>query len=79
LTGSNKDVRDYDFSVENLKSRAGVRITSDQPLEKANFWAISTVASVEPYIFLKIEPPKEVHWTLRYDVYTLPSASRGER
>jgi hypothetical protein len=79
LTGSSKKVRDYDFRVENLKSGAGVRITGDQPLEKANFWAISTVASVEPYIFLKIEPSKEVHWTLRYTFYTLPAASSGER
>ena len=78
LTGSNKDVRDYDFRVENLKSGAGVRITSDQPLEKANFWAISTVASVEPYISLKIEPSKEAHWTLRYTFYTLPAASSRE-
>jgi hypothetical protein len=71
LTGSQKDVKDYDFKVENLKSGAGVHITSDQALEKVNFWAISTVASAEPYIHLKIEPGKEAHWTVRYDFYTL--------
>ena len=72
LTGSKQDVKDYDFRIENLKSRAGVWITSDQPLNKVNFWAISTVASVEPYIFLRIEPSREAHWTIHYHFYTLP-------
>jgi hypothetical protein len=72
LGGSSKDVKDYDFRVENLKSRAGVHITSDQPLEKVNFWAIRTVAAVEPYILLRIEPGKVSQWTVRYDFYALP-------
>jgi hypothetical protein len=62
--------------VENLKSRAGVHITSDQPLDKINFWAINTVATPEPYIQLRIEPGKEARWTIRYDFYKLPPASR---
>jgi len=74
LTGSSKQVRDYDFRVENLKSGAGVHITSDQPLDKVNFWAIRTVASAEPYIHLRIEPGKESQWTIRYDFYPLPPA-----
>jgi len=76
LGGSSKDVKDYDFRVENLKTGAGVRITSDQKLEKVNFWAIRTVAAVEPYILLHIEPGKESRWTLRYDFYTLARASQ---
>ena len=76
LEGSKNDVKDYDFRVENLKTRAGVHITSNQPLEKVNFWAISTVASAEPYIHLKIEPGKEAQWKVRYDFYTLPSAQK---
>lgn len=76
LGGSSNDVKDYDFRIENLKSRAGVWITSDQPLLKANFWAISTVAVVEPYILLRIEPGKESHWTIRYDFYTLPPVAK---
>jgi hypothetical protein len=73
LTGSSKTVKDYDFRVENLKTGAGVHITSDQPLEKVNFWAISTVASAEPYIHLRIAPGQEVHWTIRYEFYSFPS------
>jgi hypothetical protein len=76
LTGSQNDVKDYDFRVENVKTGAGVHITGDQPLDKVNFWAISTVAAVEPYIHLKIEPGKEAHWTIRYDFYTFTAKSR---
>lgn len=72
LTGSTDTVKDYDFRIENLKSGAGVHITADQPLEKVNFWAISTVASAEPYIHLVIKPGEVAHWTIRYDFYTLP-------
>lgn len=70
LTGSKVDVADYDFHVENVKSGAGVRITSDQALDHINFWAINTVACAEPYIHLKIEPGKEARWTVRYEFYT---------
>jgi hypothetical protein len=73
LSGSQVDVKDYDFKVENLKTGAGVHFTSDQPLEKVNFWAISTVAAIEPYIHLKIEPGQTARWTLRYDFYTFPA------
>lgn len=76
LGGSRNDVQDYDFRIENSKTGAGVRITGDQPLAKVNFWAISTVAAVEPYILLRIQPGKEAHWTIRYDFYTLPSTSK---
>jgi hypothetical protein len=72
LTGSTQDVKDYDFHLENLKTGAGVHITSDQVLDKVNFWAIRTVAAAEPYIHLQIAPGKEAHWTIRYEFYTLP-------
>lgn len=71
LTGSTNTVKDYDFRVENLKSGAGVHITADQPLNKVNFWAISTVASVEPYLHFVIKPGEVAHWTIRYDFYPL--------
>jgi hypothetical protein len=77
LTGSTKDVKDYDFRVENVKSGAGVHFTSDQPLDKVNFWAINTVASAEPYIQLRVEPGKEMHWTIRYEFYSLPKAAKN--
>jgi hypothetical protein len=72
LTGSANDVKDYDFRVENVKTGAGVHFTSDQPLLKVNFWAITTVAAAEPYLQFRIEPGQESHWKIKYDFYTLP-------
>src|SRR5258708_12826486 len=74
LEGSHNDVEDYDFRVENLKSGAGVHITSDQKLNKVTFWAIQTVAPVEPYIHLNIEPGPRSHRTIPYAFYPLPRA-----
>lgn len=71
LAGAGTEVKDYDFRLENLKTGAGVHITSDYPLLKVNFWAISRVAVVEPYIQLRVEPGKEIHWTIQYDFYTM--------
>jgi len=76
LGGTGTEIKDYDFRIENLKTGAGVRFTSDQPLQKVNFWAISTVAVAEPYIRFKIEPGKESRWTIRYDFYTMPPAAK---
>jgi hypothetical protein len=76
LGGTGTSVKDYDFRIENLKTGAGVRFTSDQPLQKVNFWAISTVAVAEPYIELKIDPGKEARWTVRYDFYTMPALAK---
>ena len=75
LEGAGTTVKDYDFRVENLRTGAGVHITSDYPLLKVNFWAIRTVASIEPYIQLRIAPGQQTHWTYQYDFYTLPPAN----
>lgn len=76
LGGAGHEVKDYDFRIENLKTGAGVHFTSDQPLLKVNFWAIRTVAVAEPYIQLNIKPGDESRWTVRYDFYTLPPATK---
>jgi hypothetical protein len=72
LGGAQEQKKDYDLRIENLKTGAGVHITSDQVLDHINFWAISTVAAAEPYIHLHIAPGTEAHWMIRYDFYTLP-------
>jgi hypothetical protein len=62
---------DYDFSIENSKTGAGVRITCDQPLLKLAFWSCSKTACPEPYIKIRVEPGQEFSWTIRYNFYTL--------
>ena len=61
---------DYNITIENKKTGAGVRITCDQPLEKVVFWSCSTTACPEPYIKIKVEPGKEFSWKINYEFFT---------
>jgi hypothetical protein len=71
LEGFGTTSDDYDISIENRITGAGVRITCDQPLQKLAFWSISTVLCPEPFIKIKVEPGKEITWLIRYEFYTL--------
>lgn len=74
INGFGETAKDYDMRIENRKSRAGVRITGDRPMEKINFWSIRTVACPEPYVHIKIEPGREFKWRIGYEFYTLTGA-----
>ena len=63
---------DYDFKIQNQKTGAGMRITSDQPLSKLLFWACTTTVCPEPYIKIKVLPGVEIKWNINYEFYTFP-------
>lgn len=69
IQGLTQSPRDYDIKIENIKTGAGVRITSDQPIEKLVYWACSTTACPEPYIKLNVEPGKEIRWRINYEFF----------
>ncbi len=71
MQGLSNDRSSYDFRVENLKARAGVHITADQPVFKLAFWSNTTTVCPEPFIQIKIEPGKEFKWEIRYEFYTI--------
>ena len=73
LQGFGTSTSDYDIRIENLKTGAGVRATSDQPMEKLVFWACSTTSCPEPYIRLKAAPGQEIHWKIAYEFYQKPT------
>lgn len=60
-------VEDYDFTVKNLKTGAGVRITSDKPLSKFMFWSVPTTLSPEPFIKVKARPGEKFKWNINYE------------
>jgi hypothetical protein len=70
LTGYSDKVSDYDFTVENRSSGAGVEQSADAPIARFNFWSIRTTICPEAYIHLNIPPGKTAHWTIRYRFYT---------
>lgn len=71
LKGYNTNHKDYDIRIENRKTKAGVRITSDQPLSKLAFWSSNRTLSPEPYTQLKIEPGETFSWDINYEFYIL--------
>jgi hypothetical protein len=67
----------YDIKVQNQKTGAGMRITSDQPLSKLVFWACTTTVCPEPYIKVKVAPGAEMKWDINYEFYTFsPEAQK---
>jgi hypothetical protein len=71
LEGYGNTPADYDIRVENRKTGAAVRQTSDRPLAKLLFWSIRSTVCPEAYIDMKIEPGQEFTWRITYDFYSL--------
>ncbi|TLU98128.1 hypothetical protein [Dyadobacter luticola] len=70
LQGFGTTSKDYDIRIENTKTKAGVRITSDRPLEKIVYWACPTTSCPEPYVRLSAQPGQEIRWKINYEFYT---------
>jgi len=70
LEGFGQDPRDYDIRIENHKTGAAVRITSDQPLMKLAFWATQMTLCPEPFTRISVKPGEEFQWEVRYEFYT---------
>ncbi len=69
LKGYSNNADDYNISVENSSSKAGVNITSDKPLEKLVYWSAPKTVCPEPFIKIKVEPGKTFTWTYNYLFY----------
>jgi hypothetical protein len=66
LEGFGNSAKDYDITVENRTTGAGVRIRGDRPLSKLQFWSIRATLCPEPFIAIRLQPGKEMRWNLRY-------------
>lgn len=73
LIGFSNDPKDYNIRVENSKTGAGVRVTSDQPLTALAFWASSRTMCPEPFIAVHVDPGGEFKWQITWHFYTLPA------
>ncbi len=71
ILGYGATAADYDITVENRKSGAGLRIRGDRPLARLTFWTIRPTRSPEAFIQLRVEPGSEFRWRITYEFYTL--------
>ena len=69
LTGFDPEKKGYHFKIENSRTGAGVKMTSDHKLLKMIFWACLTTSCPEPYMKLDIHPGEKVKWTNKYEFY----------
>jgi hypothetical protein len=71
IGGFSSAPRDNEFSIENSRLGAGVKITGDQPLARAELWSTRSTVAVEPFVHLAVEPGKTFRWSYTYLYYTL--------
>jgi hypothetical protein len=71
LKGFSASVTDYDIRVENRKTGAGVRVTSDRPLSDMVFWTSPRTTCPEAYIHVHAERGRPMEWKTTYDFYSL--------
>jgi len=69
ITGLRGTLNDYNFTVENLRTGTGVRISCDRPLIRLVFWCSPVTLYPEPYINIKIEPGESFRWIVFYQFY----------
>jgi hypothetical protein len=72
LKGFSASPADYDIRVENRKTGAGVRVTSDRPLSDMVFWTSPRTTCPEAYIHVRAERGRPMDWKTTYDFYSLP-------
>jgi hypothetical protein len=69
LTGYGAQASDYDFRVENRKTKGAVRQRGDRPMSKINLWSPRTAICPEAFIDLDVAPGAEASWQISYEFY----------
>lgn len=70
IDGLKGTVEDAQFTIENLKSGAGVRISGDRAPFKINFYTAPRAIAPEAFLRLVVEPGKTLSWKIRYELLT---------
>jgi hypothetical protein len=76
VEGFGNSAADHQFSLENLKTGAGVRVTGDRHIEKMTFWSRRMGYSPEITIRLHLAPGETEKWITRYQFYVVPGRER---
>jgi hypothetical protein len=69
LIGFGPTAADYDFRVENRRTRAGIRQIGDRPMTKINVWSPATAVCPEAFVDVRADPGGEDAWAIRYEFY----------
>ena len=70
LSGFGPSINDNQFEIVNQKTKAGVRVNLDRPLDKLQFWSPRTTLCPEPFVNLQIKPGQSDRWAIHYTFYS---------
>lgn len=71
VKGYNSQSEQYEFSIENRITGAGVKVVGNNPLASMTFWSASKTICPEPFTDIYIAPGKTTTWDIRYTFYKL--------
>jgi hypothetical protein len=69
MQGFGKEPGDYDITIQDRSSGAGVRVTADRPLANLSLWSIRSVISMEPDVDIDLAPGASTDWTYTYTYF----------
>jgi len=69
IKGFGATASDFDFRVENTKTKVGVHEMGDRPMTRIYFWSIRTTVCPEAYVHVKAAPGKEDKWKTTFEFY----------
>jgi len=72
LEGFGDDAKDYEITVQNNKTGAGVIIKGDNPIAHLNFWTVKTTVCPEPFVEMNIAPDEQKDWNITYTFFAKP-------
>jgi hypothetical protein len=70
MNGFGAAASDYDLTIRNTKTGAGVRVNADRPLARLMLWSIRAVLSAEPFVEFAVGPGETYTWKLNYRYLT---------
>ena len=68
LHGQDPEAREYGFSLRNLRTGAGIRVSGSGKLSHMVFWACPTAACLEPYTPFRVFPGETGVWHIDYEL-----------
>jgi hypothetical protein len=66
IGGYSDKAKDYDFTVENTKEKASVRVTGDRPLANLSLFSTRSVVAMEPFVHLVVAKGQQISWKYVY-------------
>jgi hypothetical protein len=72
IDGFSNDPKDYDITILNKKTGAGVIIKGDKPLVHVNFWTMKLTVCPEPFVSVDLALNEQKDWSITYSFFVKP-------